>query len=335
MELLRMPEAMRNKGIKGWPEVLVVSKNEEISEPGLPYIIAETQDYALLFRLMVPLLRTKWKHFDWEEVYYDLTGEAYYPQPIYFRWNEDDDDGPGIEYTGTSQDGTCKTTLEYMASDTASCLDVNMLMELRMIPTFMADVAEAIRINVTEGYRWTDGYNKKSKLCTGYLEEQPQPRTLMILDMSRSMPEGLVAGLLTLLATMVEATSADVIMTGGKSYFFTNEEAKRIDPQEMRCKIPMSNESDMFCDILRTHDMRYDAVISFGDSDSPHLDFDVKDRLKETAMYKVSTVYSFFAGERDRYGRSYEEGTGYANWAMLANPNARIVHNTSWARMFK
>lgn len=324
MEILKMPRAMANRGIKGWPKILVLGKNEPVPTDGIPFIRATRQDYALTFRLMVPILMKSNPEFDWAEVYEELTGRKYKPAYIY-RQNANASSSDNV-CTGTTA-GEETTTLYELAADMASHVDLNMLLEMKMIPAFYEDVAEAIKVNITNSFEWTDGYNKKTGLCSGYLTEQSRKKSLVILDISSSIPEGLSAGMMTLIQTITEVTHADLILTGGTSYFYTNEEVRTMDIHAERKRIPRSNERDMFKKILEDHDMNYDVVIAFGDSDYPG-------EIKLEQKIQTRKFFSFFVAENDRYGRSYTTLSGYGRWVKENNPDVEIIHNYKWAKVF-
>lgn len=326
MEILRMPKAMENRGITGWPKIMLVGKGE--TPPlGIPFIRATRQDYALTFRLLVPLLIKEHPNFDWYEIYHELTGRKFQKQEVLYTKGDGtvDNANPGT----ADEDAYEETSLEELASDVCSHVDLNMLLQMKMIPAFFEDVAEAIKVNVTNNYAWTDGYNKKTGMCTGYLTEMPRKKSLVILDISYSIPDGLSAGMMTLIQTITEVTHADLILTAGKSYFYTNDEVRSFDPKKERERVPRGNETEMFYDILRSHDMDYEVVITFGDSDHPK-----QSQCPDLGTLHTKKWYSFFIGKLDRYGNSYRDGCGYGRWVKAFAPDVEVVHNTDWARVF-
>lgn len=328
MELLRLPEALKGKGIVNWPKIMLVGKKEKAPE-GVPYIRATKQDYVLTFRLLMPMLMDKHPGFDWLEIYLEMTGRTYKPVVINQRQAEEHD-SEGNEFTNDGEaDGAVQTvTLEQLASNLEESLDMDMLMNLRLIPAFMSDIREAIRINVTEYFQWEDGWNKKLGMGCGYLREQKMPKALLIIDCSYSIPDGVSAGLLTMMSTMADITHADVIVTAAKSVFLTNEQALQADPHEIRRMVPQGQEDQMFRRILMDNVMDYDTVICFGDSDQP---------ASIQLPYKIHTtrVMSFFTGEYDTYGNHYKYGAGYCRWVTQNNPTAKVEHYTDWIRFFK
>jgi len=327
MELIAMPQTIGAAPFKGWPEVYRVSKNEPLPPSGISYVIAEKTDFALLFRIMVPLLMKHHPYFDWFEIYQDLVGKKYYEQRVYHRRSLEDAIGTTGSSYGALVSGIETMTIADLACDRETYVDIETLTELAMLPAFMTDIRDAITINVTNNYKWTDGYNKKTGICSGYLTEQHRPRNLVVLDISSSIPDGVSAGMMTLIKTITSLADADLILTGGRSYFYTFEQAQAMDIHEERMRIPRSNESSMFREILATHDMDYDVVITFGDSDNPG-PIDLGRRIK------TQVWYSFFTMEVDVYGNSYHEGAGYGRWVKENNPDVTVVHNTDWARFF-
>jgi hypothetical protein len=273
---------------------------------------------------MVPTLEKQHGYFEWAEIYKNLTGVPYYEQRIYTQVEVE---GTGASY-GASSYGPELVTIEELASDRATYVDLDMLTELAMVPAFLTDIREAITINVTNSYKWQDGFNKKTGLCTGSIVEQPKPRSLIILDISASIPDGVSAGMLTLIKTITDIVCSDLIVTGSTSFFYTKNEAMQLDIREVRRIVGRSNESDMFRQILVTHDMDYDNVITFGDTDNPG-------GIKLQQRLNIRRWYSFFTMERDTYGHRYVSGCGYGRWVQENCPHVQIIHNTDWAKFFK
>ena len=336
MELIQLPRPMRNRGFSGWPEVYRVSKNEPDPPIGISYIIAEKVDFALIFRLMIPILMKQHGYFQWDEIYQSITGLPYVPQRVFF--NEPTGDSEGAAYW-ESDTRRCERTLDEQALGDATYVDLDMLSELAMIPAFMTDIRDAITVNVTNSFMWQDGYNKKTGVCSGSLIEQPQPRSLIILDISGSIPDGIAAGMLTLIKTMTNIVNADLIITGGSSFFYTREEARHLDIREVRDKISFANEAAMFYGILNSHDMNYQNVITFGDSDHPGNWYDKNGNKAGDLVLKqtldIRRWYSFFVSDCDTYGNDYTKGAGYGRWVHTNCPTAVRIDNTEWVKFFK
>ena len=332
MHVLQTPDAMLKRGIK-LPKIMVINPKEKNVPIGMPYIRAydgET-DTFLVYRIILPWLMKSYSQYNWENIYEEITGYKYHMHQIYFCAEPKPDDFTGHVYSqDIVQPETETMTIEEMMED-LSYVDLDIIMEMHLMPTFMSDISEAIRKNVTNSWMWCDGYNKKNGLCTGYLYQPPESKTLIIIDLSWSIPEGVSVGLIGLINTMVDITNADLILTGGRSKFFTNDEAMTLKPEWVRANIPRANESKEFVRILTSNDMNYETVISFGDSDTPTI---CEQELQEISTGSVKKLYDFFVGERDRYGCSCKHGTGYARWVNKLNPHCKIDRRTDWAKMF-
>jgi hypothetical protein len=326
MELIQQPKQMRNRGFTGWPEIYRVSMKEPAPPVGVSYVIAEELDFALLFRLFVPLLIKQHGYFDWPAIYESLTGGVYYEQRVYTQYT-DPLECEGHEY-GAPGTGAELVTIEQLATDKATYVDIDMLTELAMVPAFLVDIRQAITTNITNNYQWIDGFNKKTGICTGSLVEQPKARSLVILDISSSIPDGISAGMLVLIKTITDVVCADLIVTGSTSYFYTKEEAMNLDIREVRRIVGRSNESHMFHAILQSHDMDYENVITFGDSDHP-------EPIELSQKLNIKRWYSFFTMCGDTYGFSYKGGCGYGRWIEQNCPHVSITHNTEWAKFFQ
>ena len=111
-----------------------------------------------------------------------------------------------------------------------------------------------------------------------------------------------------------------------------------MDIHKERRRIPRSNEAKMFLEILDTHDMDYEVVIAFGDSDAPlrfrsYSDLSTKEKKVDSAKH-VKKLYNFFIGEHDTYGSHYSSVAGYARWVLESSPNVEVIHNYKWAHLF-
>lgn len=322
MKLLETPSALARRGIE-WPKIVLVDKKDK-PPIGMPYLRTDTVSDIIIFRLLLPTLEKKYSFFDWKEVFKEICGTRY--TPITLEYNPPEIPNGNNVYGDPGED--CDITLEELACDMGSSVNMDILLELGLVPKFFGDIAEVIKTNVTNSYQWMDGYNKKLGICSGYLEAQPRKKSLVILDISGSIPNGLSAGMMTLIKTITDITNSDLIVTGSRSFFFSNEETRTMDIKRVRRKIGRSNERTMFYKILQDHNMDYDVVISFGDSDNPG---------EINLPYPIHTkyLYDYFIGKWDVYGKKYTEGTGYARWVSENCPSVNIVRNYKWAHLFQ
>ena len=212
--------------------------------------------------------------------------------------------------------------------DAAASVNIEQLQALGFLPKFMYDAADAIRINLENRMEWRECFNKKLGECVGDVGYGDIARNLIILDVSYSIPEGISATMLQLIATLREQAEADLIVTGGRSLFFPMEE-ELPDPDWLRGAIPRSNESYMFRAILREHiaGRHYGNVISFGDNDTPFWYEDIEDVMKILGMdgTRIDRVMHYHTWSKSR--------TGYATWCKAVSPDCIEEFDTSWCQV--
>ena len=218
--------------------------------------------------------------------------------------------------------------LEEFCADELSHVNVEQLQALGFLPTFMSDIADAIRTNLLTSMQWRDGWNKRLGCALGDFSVGTKAPNLIILDISGSIPSGISATMLELVDSLRSQAEADLIVTGGSSYYWPAS-AELPTPGWIRANVDCNNEAVMFYRILRERlaGRHFGNVISFGDNDCPvdfarytyHSDLDDSEGIGIT----VDRVMHFHTW-------SSCMPTGYAKWVHLANPNVDAVYDTSW-----
>lgn len=205
-----------------------------------------------------------------------------------------------------------------------SHVNVEQLQALGMLPKFMSDAADAIRVNMENRLQWQDGWNKRLGACVGNASYGTEAPNLIILDISGSIPRGISQTMLQLIATLQGQTMADLIVTGSRSLFWSYRD-ELPDPEWIRDNIGLANERSMFFQILREHvaGRHFGNVISFGDWDTPfNKGMRNMPRLDGTRVDRVV-----------HYHTTYEEPTGYARWCTQVSPDCEVVIDTSWCEV--
>lgn len=236
------------------------------------------------------------------------------------------------EFTGTDGNERPEELVslrDYMA-DEMSAVNVEQLQALGLLPTFLSDVTDAIRTNLLSSMRWRDGWNKRLACALGEFSVGTKAPNLIILDISGSIPSGISSTMLQLVDTLRSQAEADLIVTGGSSYYWPAS-AELPSPEWIRANISCGNEAIMFYRILRERlaGRHFGNVISFGDNDCPavYKDYQICDDDDTCGIgIRVDRVMHFHTW-RD------ETKTGYAKWVHLANPDVEAVYDTSWCRM--
>ena len=228
-----------------------------------------------------------------------------------------------------------KLSIQDYIGDMSSYVDLDILQRLRIMPAFIGDIMDCIKVNATSGIYWNEGYNKKLGQAVGNFNRSGQLPNLIILDISGSIPRGISATMLTLIDTLRSQLSADLIITSSNSKFYPMG-TELPDPQSLRDRFGYGNETYEFVDILakKIAGKHYGHVISFGDDDTP--DYSVFQKHADSYSLmgtKVEHVHHFHTGKS--WHCSKEIKTGYAKWCHLLANEPEAEYNTDWCHVIK
>jgi len=227
-------------------------------------------------------------------------------------------------------------SIDQYIGDLGYYVDIEQLQALKLLPQFLDDIANAIKLNLMNA-AWCDGYNKKLGCNLGYWQGTDQAPNLIILDVSGSIPSGVAGTMVSLIDTLRHQANADLIITGWRSEFFpANSELP--DPDKLSYMIGGCNERTQFYAILRKHVLgkHWGNVIIFGDQDAPSASrFDdkryrLKGKQDPTKFIEDNEMQST---EIDRIMAFHTYATkvpGYGLWAQQAAPKAEVVYNNNW-----
>lgn len=249
-------------GIKKFPRLFLADNQTDADiarENGLPYLIipsGEDEDWVVKC-LLLSLAEKMMPGVDWAKLWGITRSDL--------DWCED---GTTINAAGRKGETAEYSVKKYLATTKAK-VDLEELEALKLLPKFLADITDCIRLNLAD-LNWQDGYNRKLGLCCGSWNPTNEAGSLIILDISASIPVGISSTMLYLIDTLRHRTNAELIITGGSSMYWSINDPLPT-PQEIRKSIPRSNESSQFQEILRTKisGRHWGNVISFGDDDDP------------------------------------------------------------------
>jgi len=234
-----------------------------------------------------------------------------------------------------------KQTIDDYIGDLSYQVNIDELQTLKLLPKFLDDITNAIKINLMNT-AWCDGYNKKLGCNLGRWDGVEQAPNLIILDTSGSIPSGIASTMITLIDTLRHQANADLIITSRRSeYWAANTELP--DPDKLSYLIGGCNERVQFYAILRKHifGKHWGNVIIFGDNDAPdsrrldthvaiysaNRDPDYKIKDNELQSTKIDRIMAFHTYQK--------KIPGYGLWAKKAAPKAEVVINTDWAGTMK
>lgn len=231
--------------------------------------------------------------------------------------------------------------IEEYVGDVSSCVNLEVLQRLRLMPAFIGDILDCIKINVGSGMYWREGYNKRLGIPVGRFNASGQLPNLIILDVSGSIPRGISATMISLIDTLRTQLSADLIVTSTISRFYPMG-SELPDPNTMRRMFTYENESSDFFDIL-TNQIRgrhYGHVFSFGDNDTPDYSwFKDSPGTYSLAGTKVEHVHHYHTGSWIMYNTRYNDHpdakTGYAKWCHMLATQPTVDFDTSWCSVIR
>ena len=218
--------------------------------------------------------------------------------------------------------------LSVYVGDLSSYVNLEVLQSLRLMPAFIGDILECIKINVGSGQFWQEGYNKKRRLYVGNYNSAAQLPNLIILDVSYSIPRGISSTMLMLIDTLRSQVNADLIVTGRNSKWFPMNE-RLPTPDKLRKMVPLGQESIEFLGILKDHvaGKHYGHVFCFGDNDTPWFNKDEWDRI--LVGTEVDHVHSYHTWAKDTLA-------GYCKWCMESLAKKPIVsYDTTWCKVIR
>lgn len=227
-------------------------------------------------------------------------------------------------------------SLEEYVGDMSSYVNIEVLQRLRLMPAFIGDILDCVKINVGSGMYWREGYNKRLGIPVGRFNSSGQLPNLIILDVSGSIPRGISATMISLIDTLRTQLSADLIITSSISRFYPMGSSLP-NPQELRQQFWYDNESHDFFAIL-TNNIRgrhYGHVFSFGDNDTPaYAWFKEMPDQYSLAGTKVEHVHHYHTGSYVQYNSRYNDAcdakTGYAKWCHMLSTQPSVDFDTSW-----
>lgn len=232
-----------------------------------------------------------------------------------------------------------RMSIEQYVGDLSSCVNIDVLQKLGLLPQFVGDVANCIKKNLSQSMQWTEGYTKKLGYPLGKFNTRNPLPNLLIIDVSASIPDGIASTMISLADTLRSQLNAELIITSRRSgYYACGDELPK--PQTIRDYYGRSNESAEFFSILEKHiaGREFGHVISFGDNDCPcsihkahdwHTNKDVSAAMMNTKVHMVHHYHT---------GGSWVDNdapTGYAKWVTECCPSADQVFDQSWCKVMK
>lgn len=266
------------------------------------------------------------------------TNEAEEPIEGAFKEEDHDEESASVPDSFRYHDGgskmviTEKLSIQKYMGDLSSSVNLDVLQSLKLMPSFIGDILDCIRINKTASVLWSEGFNKKRGVCIGNFNRSNQLPNLIIIDVSGSIPRGISSTMIALADTLRTQLEADLIITGSNSRFYGRTD-NLPNPQRIRNMFGYGNESYDFLSILtkEIQGKTYGHVFSFGDFDSPN--YDLLGADYNISGTTVKMVHHYHTGRNMFRSEDNTLKTGYGYWCHLLGKQPEIEYNTDWCNV--
>ena len=330
-----------------FPKLYIAENMNDVriaKDNGLPFVRWTQGNDALVKAILLPTLKKMFPDIKWNKLFnikpfktkitiYEHCDEKVEPdytvEPEFDEEESEFDEEESDITTGTrlfDNRGDVvvekKLSIERYAGDLSAYVNIEVIQSLHLMPQFIGDILDCVRVNLVSANKWSEGYNKKLGATVGNFNRSSQLPNLIILDVSASIPRGISATMLALIDTLRTQCNAELIITSTCSkYYGLND--KLPTPQKLRDTFGYGNESEMFIDILNTRvaGRHFGHVFSFGDYDTPSYGWL---RCENT---KIEKVHHFHTTELD--------STGYAKWCKMVDPNVQEEFDNNWCSVIR
>lgn len=163
---------------------------------------------------------------------------------------------------------------------------------LKLLPTWLDDIRASVEANIIDEVIFDPlAFNKQIGIHIGAAGLKHNMKNLLILDVSGSIPNGVVVTITRLAKLMSKKFYADVMVTGGQTFMVEYEKVPETDFVELARIAGRNNEGEMYKAIVEKEKI-YNTVIAFGDNDSPTAYIDNSRRYTLNSKFKINTIYS-------------------------------------------
>lgn len=294
------------------PTIFLIENEEDFKQlpKGLPYIIGKQSElefisiYLTFQVLLKSCLKTKLP-IKWLDC---LKRLGYHTTKIYTL-------SSGGEYDESST-GDSNLSIDVFVED-SYVVNFDKLTELKILPVWLDDLRAAIETNIINEVIFDPTlYNKQLGINVGAGTIKSHLKNLLILDVSGSIPQGVVVTITNLAKLMSKKFHADIMITSGQTVLIDYDNVQDSDIIEIAKKSGHGNEGEMYKKIVEEHKV-YGTIISFGDDDCPkhygHLG-------KLEPRWEIENIISLHT-ESDS-----KAVVGYAKYLQSKNP-PKLIHD--------
>lgn len=285
------------------PTIYLVETEEDFKElpKGLPYIIGTEKELPFIvtyleFQVLFRSCKKTKLAINWLLCLERLG----YKNLRHYKLNS------GGTFIGSGHSGPTEVTMDEFVQD-PYLVDFDALAALKVLPVWLDDLRASIETNIINEVAFDPtAFNKQLGLNVGAPVMKTNKKNLLILDVSGSIPRGVVKTITGLAKLMSKKFYADVMITSGKTVLIDYEQVPNSDIIQIAKDSGSGNEGIMYQNIVKQH-LEYGNIISFGDDDHPGYFGNIREG-EQICNIKVDTLISLHTNSRS------ENITGYARW---------------------
>ncbi len=329
------------------PLVYLVESYNDLKElpVGIPFIRASMAEYNKCVQMME--WEVLWKScketglpFNWEKILRDNgystwkygiaesdSGDLYFSSSFKDTgavddWSEIEASDPyASEYIDASK----------FLNDISYKVEVDVLRDLRLLPTWLDDIEAAVKENVTNAIVYNPSlYTKKLDLPLGGVEYAPAQKNVIIIDISGSIPRGISSTMLVLAKTLSEQFYADLVITGSKSTLYEYGTIDKLEMDEIFTENGQDNDQTYFKKLVK-EPRKYKTALVFGDNHQPGHNwsnsYNIRNKTiskedgQKLCKWEIADIMSFHTTD-------HSELAGYAQWFNTT----KITHVEGWVK---
>lgn len=321
-------ELLRSKKLT-LPTVYFITDREEVKDVpiGIPFIYGDSKvknsmirllEYEILYKAAVDSGFPFDFHKILQENGYKRLTKFGVSNPTYIDFSTSETIKDGYKLSEADKVVTGSGMFDSYITDASAYVDIEVLKELNVFPTWLAKIEDAIHTNIHNFAVYNPNmYNKKLDGMYGSIELKPPSKNLIIIDISGSIPRAVSSTCLTLAKNLSETFYADLLITGSKSTLYEYEKISELNVDTIYEENGMDNDQMYFRKLVEGVERSYSTAIVFGDNDHPG-------RSWSNSFNKRSTSISDKSGQElckwkvDKLISFHTRGTyylaGYARW---------------------
>lgn len=330
------------------PTVFFIQSRDEIKELpiGVPYILGDigVKDYLIRILEYEVLYQNAIKTglpFNFkkllEEAGYKGLESFYYSHPIYMDFDETRGDLSVLDIESLELTDITKQSYKFkdFVRDNSVHINIEKLKSLNVFPVWMEKIEEAVTTNIHNFAVYNPYmYNKKLDGMYGDVVLSSPKKSLIVIDISGSIPKAVSTTCLILAKNLAESFYADILITGSKSTLYDYNDLYKLDVESVYDENGMDNDQVYFRRLLTRNSKEYQTAIVFGDNHSwrqqwsnryNHRTFEIslKDG-KRISNWKAKHVIAFHTSDYGRipgYGDCFNHDSEehIENWVTYLN----------------